>query len=70
MLYRKTSSLEFSRKIVTNSVKLQPIIKNNTKKALLHCLIIFLKGMLNSHWFSFIIQNKKCVFLMPLNYQV
>jgi hypothetical protein len=41
MLYRKTSSLEFNRKIVTNGIKLQPITKNNNKKTLLHCLIIF-----------------------------
>ena len=41
MQYRKTSFLEFNRKIVTNNIKLQPITKNNNKKILLHCLIIF-----------------------------
>lgn len=61
--YRKTSSLEFSLQIVTNSIKLQPIIKNNNKKALLHCLIIFLKGILNCHQFFILSQNKKlCIF--------
>lgn len=39
MLYKKTSSLEFNWKIVTNCIKLQPIIKNNNKKTLLHYLL-------------------------------